>query len=269
MNKNVCGIYRIVCTKNGRYIFGSSVNFRKRWGHHLWALRNKCHNNPIVQNCFNKYGEASFCVELTEFLPNATKERLLVVEQKYLDEHIGKPNCMNINSRANSCKDRKCSTETRRKLSEKAKQQWEDGKVSEEFQNSVSGFKKGHIPWSKGLTKETDPRVAEIGKTNSKSLQGNIPWNKGLTKETDDRIVAAAIKESKTQKGRRHPPDCAHCIKIRNQTPWNKGLTKETDGRLKSMSLLMQGKKQSPETIEKLRQKALKQWERKRGCDGS
>lgn len=43
--------------------------------------------------------------------------------------------------------------------------------------------KKGHIPWNKGLTKETDSRVL-----NSGFQKGYKHWSKGLTKETDERV---------------------------------------------------------------------------------
>ena len=38
----------------------------------------------------------------------------------------------------------------------------------------AKGFQKGKIPWNKGLTKETDPRVVSPGRP-----KGFIPWNKG------------------------------------------------------------------------------------------
>ncbi len=62
------------------------------------------------------------------------------------------------------------------------------------FHYSNGGFKKGGIPWNKGLTKETDNRVLKYTKNRSKTmkelyLEGKIsPWNKGLTKETDERL---------------------------------------------------------------------------------
>lgn len=66
----------------------------------------------------------------------------------------------------------------------------------------------GRIPWNKGLTKETDSRVATNGKaigianTGGKHpwAVGRKAWNKGLTRETAPTLAV----------------------------PWNKGLTKET-----------------------------------------
>ncbi|MBU0959295.1 MAG: hypothetical protein KKB31_05110, partial [Nanoarchaeota archaeon] len=47
-------------------------------------------------------------------------------------------------------------------------------------------FKKGHIPWNKYLTKETDERLAYLEFLGFK--KGHKTWNKNLTKEIDERI---------------------------------------------------------------------------------
>ena len=67
---------------------------------------------------------------------------------------------------------------------------------------------KGRIPWNKGLTKETDERVATYATKGGISRKGRPSWCKGLTKETDERVAKAAEKVSKSTKGR---------------IPWNKG----------------------------------------------
>jgi hypothetical protein len=81
----------------------------------------------------------------------------------------------------------------------------------------MAKFKKGNIPWNKGLMKETDSRVAETSKKLSLMFQSNYigafigcrkgcePWNKGLTKETDSRIAeygekCVGMQRSKTTK---------------------------------------------------------------------
>lgn len=40
-------------------------------------------------------------------------------------------------------------------------------------------FPRGGIPWNRGLTKESDTRVANYGKTGGEARKGRIPWNKG------------------------------------------------------------------------------------------
>jgi len=39
-------------------------------------------------------------------------------------------------------------------------------------------FAKGYTPWNKGITKNTDQRMADA----SKNMKGRTSWNKGLTK---------------------------------------------------------------------------------------
>lgn len=50
---------------------------------------------------------------------------------------------------------------------------------------------KGKPSWSAGLTKETDPRIAEM----AKKKKGKPSWSKGLTKETDPRVASRATKQ--------------------------------------------------------------------------
>jgi hypothetical protein len=82
--------------------------------------------------------------------------------------------------------------------------------------------------WNKGLTAETDPRVARIAEVCKVKNKGQVPWskgkpawNRGLTKETDERVAKQAI----SSKGVSHP-----------WSSWNKGLTKGDDERLQVMS---------------------------------
>ena len=61
---------------------------------------------------------------------------------------------------------------------------------------------KGRVAWNKGLTKETDDRVAKYGIATSKGSKGKIPWNKDLTKETDERVVEGGKKTGLSLKGK-------------------------------------------------------------------
>lgn len=65
-----------------------------------------------------------------------------------------------------------------------------------------SEFMKGKTPWNKGLTKETDIRVAEYSKLDSTNNKGRIAWNKGLSKDTDNRVKSYSETLSKVQTGK-------------------------------------------------------------------
>lgn len=62
-------------------------------------------------------------------------------------------------------------------------------------------FKKEHIPWNKGLTKETDPRL----KRQSKKQKGQRAWSKGLTKETDETVRKRGKKLKGKYIGEKNP----------------------------------------------------------------
>lgn len=87
----------------------------------------------------------------------------------------------------------------------------------------------GQVGWAKGLTKETDERIAQraeatsVGRKQAFASGSIAPWSKGLTKETDERLKACA--EQQKQK-------FADGILV----PWAKGLTKETDQRIQNMA---------------------------------
>jgi very-short-patch-repair endonuclease len=57
--------------------------------------------------------------------------------------------------------------------------------------------------WNKGLTAQTDQRVANYVLHGSGNQKGNKAWNKGLTKETDQRVAKNAIGVSIGNKGKK------------------------------------------------------------------
>ena len=110
-------------------------------------------------------------------------------------------------------------------------------------------FKKGNIPWNKGLS--GDPRVLKNVMDAAKTRKEHkIPaWNKGLTKDTNEIMEQITIKIKKRfQKG---------------YTPWNKGKTADPtkptyDPRLrKNRPGWPKGKSRSKESIEKMRKTKL------------
>lgn len=87
------GVYAIICTKNNRIYIGSSVHMDERLSRHFTMLRGCKHENPILQNHYNKYGENSlFCVMLER-----TKEsERLAREQFWIDKYTSSGRLMNI-----------------------------------------------------------------------------------------------------------------------------------------------------------------------------
>lgn len=109
------GVYKITCLPTGKIYVGSSVDVRKRTRKHILQLRRGCHDNPILQRAFRKYGEEMFEIECIEIAP---RERVVEREQFYLDalQPFGKRG-FNVCRTAESVQGVKRSAETRRKMS--------------------------------------------------------------------------------------------------------------------------------------------------------
>ena len=116
--------------------------------------------------------------------------------------------------------------------------------------------RKKRIPWNRGLTKETDARVAKNAESVSKSTKGRAPWNKGLTKETDKRVARNAKKQEKPKEirvckyskcdntfecmvdsSRKYCNRKCYWKDLKGRKSWNSGLTKETDERVRKNSV--------------------------------
>lgn len=76
----VSGIYKIVCSANGRQYIGSSKDMPNRWENHRRKLESKLHDNNHLQNAWNKYGSSVFEFNVIEYTDN-----LLIREQHWID----------------------------------------------------------------------------------------------------------------------------------------------------------------------------------------
>ena len=138
------GIYKITCSINGSYYYGSASNFCRRWKRHKTNLRHHAHPNPILQNVWNKYNEVSFIFEIDMECPI---EKLLQVEQVYLDIYVGRPGCMNIARYVGgySMLGRKHTLETCKKISDRLRGR-KYGPMSKETRRRISEARKNQSP---------------------------------------------------------------------------------------------------------------------------
>jgi group I intron endonuclease len=127
--RKVSGIYKIINKVNGKYYVGSSKNIHKRWNEHRSDLNNKKHANEYLQKSWNKHGPNNFNFVIMECIK---EEKLIEIEQKYLDELKNEKRCYNLTFIAGRTEmtDRvklklsiahtgmKASEETKRKMSE-------------------------------------------------------------------------------------------------------------------------------------------------------
>lgn len=92
--KKICGIYKIINKKNGKFYVGSSRDVRGRWHVHKYLLINNKHHSIHLQRAWKKYGKNNFEFILVK---ECSEEDLLSLEQTYLD--IAKNNdkkCYNV-----------------------------------------------------------------------------------------------------------------------------------------------------------------------------
>lgn len=140
-----------------------------------------------------------------------TLESLILKEQELLDEHIGKPLCMNFNNRASgfASGDRNPSnteSERIRKAQQVGVRNPMFGKNhTDAAKDKMSKSRKGRLAWNKG-------------KSFKKKNNTQIPWNKGvatgLQTFTGKNHTADSIRKMKDSHANREKLTCPHCSKI-------------------------------------------------------
>lgn len=137
------GIYKILNLVTGKFYIGSTImSILKRTDHHKALLRKNKHKNTHLQNAWNKYGEDNFQLEIIEI---TSKNVTLIREQFWLDYYKNRDVLYNINPLASGTPN--LSKETILKRTNTMRKKYASGEL-------VPNFKKGHIPWNKGLTKK-------------------------------------------------------------------------------------------------------------------
>jgi group I intron endonuclease len=161
--ENTSGIYRIDCTENNKYYYGSTENFRKRWNKHKSRLRQNKHDNRHLQFAWNKYGKDAFTIIVAELVDIP---HLLEIENKYLKEHVGNPLCFNVSAEATApMQGLKLSEEARHKISKANKRRvW-----SAESRLKASEAAHNRAPQKR--TEETCRKISEALKGKPKSVE--------------------------------------------------------------------------------------------------
>ena len=233
-----------------------------------------------LKNAIDKYGVGAFTTQILCYVENIDEANR--VESSLIESYNTlAPNGYNLHSGGRNgyfceetkrkigkaIKGRKHTESTRKKISEGNK-----GKtVSDETRNKISKANKG-----RKLTPEHKRKLSE-------SRKGKTAWNKGkpmlevtkqklsesnkgrkLTPEQREKISKVRKDKPVWNKGKKLPSHSEETKqKMRGRTAWNKGkpMSDETKQKLSESN---KGKVHTPESKEKNRVAALKQWERQR-----
>lgn len=87
-------IYKIINLANAKFYVGSTIKWASRVRTHRRKLRAGTHHCVPLQNAWNKHGEDSFVFRVIVVVDNPNE--LHHVEQQFLDEHHGTPECYNL-----------------------------------------------------------------------------------------------------------------------------------------------------------------------------
>lgn len=107
----MAGVYQIKNLRNSKTYVGSSFRLTKRWSRHQSRLRNQTHENPKLQNAWNKYGADAFAFEILLYCDS---KNCLMYEQIALDHYKPEYNvCLIAGNRSGM----KHTDESRQKMS--------------------------------------------------------------------------------------------------------------------------------------------------------
>jgi|SRR5208337_3668051 len=110
-----CGIYGIYNLIDATFYVGSSINIRRRLQDHLSKLRQKRHNNHLLQDHWNTTDESKWHLMLFEL---CSSEKRFVREQHYIDTRLAHFEGYNRSNRAGKPKAYEWTAEQRKRQSE-------------------------------------------------------------------------------------------------------------------------------------------------------
>lgn len=166
---NNTGIYLICNNLNNRYYIGSANNIKRRWKEHKINLRSNKHENPFLQNDWNKCGEQAYSFSVVQV---TDKNEQFLIEQEWIDRLISDDLCYNLSKNTLSpMAGRRHSKET----IEKIKAANKGRVVSQETRKKIGDASRGRI-----TSEETKKKISARGKgrivsteTRQKASQSN------------------------------------------------------------------------------------------------
>lgn len=86
------GIYKIENKVNGKVYIGESLDIERRWGEHIESLNNQMHDNWMLQQDWNTYGEDNFSFNTVKLIKSFKNQincmcYLIILENYYIKKY--------------------------------------------------------------------------------------------------------------------------------------------------------------------------------------
>lgn len=256
-----CGIYEIKCVVNGRAYIGSSVNMPRRMRVHRWALEGNRHVNAKLQAAWNKYGRAAFVFSV---LMRCDPSSRLFFEQRAINVFRAVDVGFNLARDVNSPQlGISHGTEARQKISQALR-----GRVVGEHTRAALR--------ASGLAQreQVSQKMAEIVRNRPHEIYQRIAAaNTGKTRSEESRRRIAQANKAKWERADYRAARLVDLERARAAGQNSESRAKMAAAQRaryadpaerERVGARSRGRKNSPETKEKMRQAALLREERKR-----
>lgn len=155
------GVYAI--RVEGHCYVGSSLNLRARWNAHRKDLRREKHQNRLLQEAFDRFGESALTFEVLAFV-DAPESVVRAIEDAWFARV--RPD-LNLAPSAIDCTGVKLTTEARAKISEANRRRW--AAVSPEDRRTATdvmreGITTGRLGAHHSDESKAKMRAAKLGK---------------------------------------------------------------------------------------------------------
>jgi group I intron endonuclease len=211
-------VYKIINLTDAKFYVGSTVKVKERFRTHRRQLRNGTHHCRHLQNAWNRDGEDHFVFRVVATV--ADHSELHAVEQVFLDEHHGSPQCYNHAKYTDNSNRGVAHPEShRRAISEALKRHYAEnahhalGAVRSEESRALMRQNRAGIPVSeerkeklrqanlgKRASAETRAKLSAIRKGRVKSQDHTAKYNKAVIEVTSGEVFAS-LKEVMAQFG--------------------------------------------------------------------
>lgn len=198
--KNKSGIYKL--ESNNIIYIGSSINIFRRLKDHFRFLEKKKHQNPHLQNHYNKYGIESFTYSIIEF---CNKDCLKEKETYYIEKYECFEKGFNQSKNSYSSLGYKHTEENKMIMSLKKTGHKQSEEQIEKRKASLIGKKRTEEHKQKYRNSKLGEKNPMFGKKEEdehkkhrmKNMLSKERWNKGLTSKDDERLKKLAVWKNK------------------------------------------------------------------------